>query len=127
MPAGCPVFSPLDGVVHSFANRELGGDYGPVIILRHELEAMEFHSLYGHLSQQSLQGLYEGKTITAGERIAWLGVRPGNGDWPPHLHFQLIRDMQNHRGDYPGVVRADELDFYRQNCPDPTPLLIATA
>jgi hypothetical protein len=48
-----------------------------------------------------------------------------NGNWPPHLHFQLIRDMQGKRGDYPGVVRADELAFYRDNCPDPMALLVS--
>ena len=124
MPAGSPVFSPLDGEVHSFANRQVSGDYGPVIVLRHELAGIEFYSLYGHLSEASLQALSEGKAIGAGERIAQLGARPVNGNWPPHLHFQLIRDMQGHHGDYPGVVRPDELDFFWQNCPDPTRLLV---
>ncbi len=124
MPAGSPVLSPLDGEVHSFANRQVSGDYGPVIILRHELEGCEFYSLYGHLSEASLQDLSEGKVIGAGERVAQLGARPANGNWPPHLHFQLIRDMQGHHGDYPGVVRPEELEFFRQNCPDPTRLLV---
>jgi murein DD-endopeptidase MepM/ murein hydrolase activator NlpD len=123
MPAGSPVLSPLDGEVHSFANRQVSGDYGPVIILRHELAGFEFYSLYGHLSEASLQDLSEGKAIGAGERIARLGARPVNGNWPPHLHFQLIRDMQGYHGDYPGVVRPDELEFFRQNCPDPTRLI----
>jgi murein DD-endopeptidase MepM/ murein hydrolase activator NlpD len=124
MPADTPLYAPLDGIVHSFANRQVSGDYGPVIILRHELDHFEFHSLYGHLSESSLQGLGEGKRIAAGERFAWIGARPGNGNWPPHLHFQLIRDMQGHRGDYPGVVRPVDLDFFRQNCPDPMPMLV---
>ncbi len=125
MPAGSAVFAPFDGEVHSFANRQVQGDYGPVIILRHELDGVEFHSLYGHLSEDSLDGLRDGKTVAAGERLARLGARAVNGNWSPHLHFQLIRDMQDYRGDYPGVVRPAELDFFRQNCPDPTPLLVA--
>ena len=125
MPAGTSLYAPLDGVVHSFANRRVQGDYGPVIILRHRLEGIEFHTLYGHLSEDSLEGLAEGKAIVAGERIAAIGARPGNGDWAPHLHFQLIRDMQGKRGDYPGVVRPQELDFFRENCPDPVDLLLA--
>jgi len=124
MPADTPLYAPLDGIVHSFANRQVSGDYGPVIILRHEIDHFEFHSLYGHLSESSLQGLSEGKRIAVGERFAWIGARPGNGNWPPHLHFQLIRDMQGHRGDYPGVVRPADLDFFRQNCPDPMPMLV---
>lgn len=126
MPADSAVYAPLDGRVHSFANRQVRGDYGPVIILRHELGGVEFHSLYGHLAEASLQGLSAGKVIHAGELLARMGPRPVNGNWAPHLHFQLIRDMQGHRGDYPGVVRADELDFFRQNCPDPMTLLVSS-
>lgn len=124
MPAETPLYAPLDSIVHSFANRQVSGDYGPVIILRHELDSFEFHSLYGHLSNSSLRGLSEGKRISAGEQFARIGARPGNGNWPPHLHFQLVRDMQGNRGDYPGVVRPLDLEFFRQNCPDPTPLLL---
>ncbi len=124
MPAGTPVHAPLEGVVHSFANRRVRGDYGPVIILAHELDGAVFHSLYGHLDEASLNGLSEGAAVASGAQVARIGPRPVNGDWTPHLHFQLIRDMQGIRGDYPGVVRADEVSFYRANCPDPTPLLI---
>jgi len=125
MPEGTPVYAPLDGEVHSFANRAVAGDYGPVIILRHRLRDFEFHTLYGHLGLASLDGLCEGKAIAQGQRFAEIGPRPINGNWTPHLHFQLIRDMQGIRGDYPGVVRPAELDFYRENCPDPMPLLVA--
>ncbi len=126
MPAETPLCAPLDGVVQSFANRQVSGDYGPVIILRHELDGFEFHSLYGHLSVSSLPGLSEGKRISAGEQFARIGSRPGNGNWPPHLHFQLIRDMQGYRGDYPGVVRPADLEFFRQNCPDPRTMPMPT-
>jgi len=124
MPAETPLYAPLGSVVHSFANRQVSGDYGPVIILRHELDGLEFHSLYGHLSVSSLHGLSEGKRISAGEQFARIGARPGNGNWPPHLHFQLIQDMQGNRGDYPGVVRPSELEFFKQNCPNPLALLL---
>jgi len=124
MPAGTVLYAPLDGEVHSFANRQVDGDYGPVIILRHRIEDTEFHTLYGHLSEASLDGLADGKPVGAGERLAEIGARPRNGNWVAHLHFQLIADMQDYRGDYPGVVRPGEVDFYRRNCPDPMPLLL---
>ncbi len=125
MPAGTAVYAPLPGTVQSFANRAVAGDYGPVIILRHELQGVEFHSLYGHLGLVSLEGLTEGRSFRQGEKVAEIGPRPINGNWTPHLHFQLVRDMQGMKGDYPGVVRADELDFYAENCPDPMSLLVS--
>lgn len=124
LPAGTPVYAPLSGRVHSFANRAVAGDYGPVIILRHQWQGFGFHTLYGHLGLASLDGVMDGKAVRQGEKIGEIGPRPVNGNWTPHLHFQLIRDMQGARGDYPGVVREDELAFYRQNCPDPMPLLL---
>jgi len=124
MPAGTVIRAPLAGEVQSFANRQVFGDYGPVIILRHELDQAEFHTLYGHLSESSLEGLSVGKSFAAGEALARIGPRPGNGNWPPHLHFQLIRDMQGFQGDYPGVVRPADLEFFKSNCPDPMALLV---
>jgi murein DD-endopeptidase MepM/ murein hydrolase activator NlpD len=125
MAAGTPLYAAADGVVQSYANRQVYGDYGPVIVLRHRINAFEFHSLYGHLNEASLDGLHEGKPFAAGEKIAEIGSRPLNGNWSPHLHFQLIRDMQGNRGDYPGVVRSADLDFYKKNCPDPSILIVS--
>jgi hypothetical protein len=48
-----------------------------------------------------------------------LGTFEENGGWPPHLHFQIIRDMEGFLGDYPGVAKKSELDHYQNNCPDP--------
>ena len=124
MPAGTALYAPLDGEVHSFANRQTDGDYGPVIILRHRLAGRVFHTLYGHLSEASLNGLADDQPVSAGVKLAEIGARPRNGNWIAHLHFQLIDDMQDYHGDYPGVVRPRDLEFYRRNCPDPTPLLL---
>ena len=124
MPAGTPVHAPLAGEVYCFANRQGEGDYGPVIILRHELDGIFFHSLYGHLTESSLDGLSRGMAVDAGAPIAAIGDRPRNGDWPPHLHFQLIRDLQGLDDNYPGVAHAADLDFYRVNCPDPGALIV---
>jgi murein DD-endopeptidase MepM/ murein hydrolase activator NlpD len=64
-----------------------------------------------------------GQTIAKGERMATLGLPPINGDYAPHLHFQIIIDMENKKGDYPGVCSSKTLAFYLQNCPDPNLLL----
>ena len=51
--------------------------------------------------------------------IAEFGMRFENGNWPPHLHFQLIMDMEGWTGDYPGVCKFSEKDKWLANCPDP--------
>ncbi|UII25285.1 peptidoglycan DD-metalloendopeptidase family protein [Fulvivirga maritima] len=121
--AGTPIHSPLAGRIHSFADNAVPGDYGPTIIVEHELENHTFYLLYGHLSKTSLEGKYIGKTIKKGEQIATLGAFEENVHWPPHLHFQIIKDLQGKQGDYPGVAKPSEKDFYLNNCPNPNLVL----
>ena len=116
--AGTPVFAPIGGVVHSFAFNDHFGDYGATIILQHQLKAKTFHTLYGHLSLKDIEHLKEGKFINEGETIAHFGETNENGHWPPHLHFQIIIDMPNKSGDYPGVCKFSEREKYLANCPD---------
>jgi murein DD-endopeptidase MepM/ murein hydrolase activator NlpD len=116
-------YAPLDGVVHSFKNNDLAFDYGGTIILEHERNGQRFHTLYGHLSLKSLEGLKKGMKIKAGSPICQIGNWHENGGWPPHLHFQIINDMQNLEGDYIGACAEKEMDFYLNNCPNPMDLL----
>ena len=46
-----------------------------------------------------------------------------NGDYAPHLHFQIIKNIADYEGDYPGVSSKNDLDFYSANCPDPNLVL----
>jgi peptidoglycan LD-endopeptidase LytH len=121
--AGTPVMSPLDGIVHSFAFNNNDSDYGATIILTHHLDGVSLHTLYGHMSLNSLKNLEEGRHIRRGEVIAEFGMRFENGNWPPHLHFQVIADMQGWKGDYPGVCRYSERQQWLDNCPDPDLIL----
>jgi len=118
-PAGTPVYSPFDGKVHSFQDNNNLGDYGPCIILEHNLDGLTLYSLYGHLSRKSLEGLTVGMAVNKDQQIATLGNNIENGQWPPHLHFQLMFDMEGKQGDYPGVCKYSEMEKYRANVPDP--------
>ena len=71
----------------------------------------------------SIAALEVGQHIKAGEVIGFLGSSKINGDYPPHLHFQIIKDLQGNFGDYPGVCNSRSLDFYKNNCPDPSLIL----
>jgi murein DD-endopeptidase MepM/ murein hydrolase activator NlpD len=120
------VLAPIDGKVHSFKNNIGLGDYGPTIILEHEVENEKFYTLYGHLSLESINGLSVGKQFKRGEQIATLGNAAVNGDYAPHVHFQIIQDIEDYWGDYPGVCNSNDLNFYIENCPDPNLLLKIT-
>lgn len=121
--AGTPVFAPMDGTVHSFQDNANFGDYGPTIILEHHTPNGTLYSLYGHLTRKSLDGLYAGKPVVVGETIAEIGPHPENGDWPPHLHFQLMTNMRGLRGDFPGVCSLADREKMLAICPDPNTLL----
>jgi murein DD-endopeptidase MepM/ murein hydrolase activator NlpD len=121
--AGTPVFAPLPAKVHSFQNNSSFGDYGPTIILEHEIEGETFYTLYGHLSPESIKNLEVGQAIRQGAKIATLGTTDINVGYPPHLHFQIIRDMQGRKGDFPGVCSHEEREEYLALCPDPNLLL----
>lgn len=120
------VLAALDGKVHSFKNNIGLGDYGPTIILEHEVENEKFYTLYGHLSLESIKNLSVGKQFKKGEKIATLGSAAVNGDYAPHLHFQIIQNIEDYWGDYPGVCNSNDLNFYIENCPDPNLLLKIT-
>ena len=121
--AGTKVLVPIDGKVHSFNNNSDSGNYGPTIILQHEIESTSFYTLYGHLSLESLEGLKKGMRFKMGEELATLGAPEINVNYAPHLHFQMIKDIQEYEGDYPGVCSQKELHFYKKNCPNPNLLL----
>jgi murein DD-endopeptidase MepM/ murein hydrolase activator NlpD len=118
-PKGTAVCAPLPGKVHSFKDNNQSGDYGPTIILEHVLGNEQFYSLYGHLSRDSIQELKVGQMILRGEVFAYLGGPDVNVDWPPHLHFQLIYDLEGKKGDYSGVCFDREKKKYLKNCPNP--------
>ena len=122
-PAGTPIYNFYDAEVHSFQFNDHFGDYGATIILKYNIEGVEFHALYGHLSLNSLSGLQVGQKIPSGREFADFGIPEENGYWPPHLHFQLIADLGGRVGDFPGVARPSEREMWAALCPDPNLVL----
>ncbi|HRN46046.1 MAG TPA: peptidoglycan DD-metalloendopeptidase family protein, partial [Flavobacterium sp.] len=124
--AGTPVLAALDGFIHSFNYNTGVGDYGPTIIIEHKIKNQHFHTLYGHLSLESISNINIGDPVLKGMQIATLGDAAVNGDYSPHLHFQIIEEIPNKFGDYPGVSTKSDLNYYLKNCPDPNLLLKIT-
>jgi murein DD-endopeptidase MepM/ murein hydrolase activator NlpD len=84
---------------------------------------VEFYTLYGHLSRTSIKDLNKNTQITKNQCIGYLGDFTVNGDYAPHLHFQIMKDIEDYEGDYPGVCSQNNLAFYSANCPDPNLVL----
>ena len=122
-PPGTPVYAPLGGMVHSFAFNNNPGDYGVTIILSHQLDGRQLYTLYGHLSLEDLKTAKEGNYVVGGQLLAHFGQPHENGNWPPHLHFQIIEDIGLYEGDYPGVCKASEAEQWLCNSPDPELIL----
>jgi murein DD-endopeptidase MepM/ murein hydrolase activator NlpD len=119
-----PIFAPMKGFVHSFQNNKGFGDYGPTIIMEHnEAKLGKFYTLYGHLSVNSIIHLEVGRVFNEGDQIAEIGNFPENGDWPPHLHFQVMKSLEGNSGDFPGVCSKGNLEHYSGICIDPMEFL----
>ena len=118
--AGTPVFAPLDGKVELIANNARELDYGPMLVLQHEHKSGdEFFTLYGHLGAEVLEDLVAGQLVNAGQQIATVGSPPQNGNWPPHLHFQVILDLKDHSVDFPGVACESQQEYWLGLSPSP--------
>ncbi|MCV9928206.1 peptidoglycan DD-metalloendopeptidase family protein [Flavobacterium sp. LS1R49] len=124
--AETPVLAAFNGTIHSFKNNIGLGDYGPTIILKHEIENHIFYTLYGHLSLKSIINLKVGSVFKKEQILGTLGKSDVNGDYAPHLHFQIIKNIGENLGDYPGVCSKTNLDYYVNNCPNPNLLLKIT-
>jgi 4-aminobutyrate aminotransferase-like enzyme/Ser/Thr protein kinase RdoA (MazF antagonist) len=121
---GTPVRAPLDGVVHAVAVNTAPLDYGPLVILRHATDdGLEFFTLYGHLARETFDELQPGQRIARGQPFANIGDVNENGGWAPHLHFQVILDLLDHRTDFPGVAHASQRKLWASLSPDPNVLL----
>jgi len=121
--AGTPVLAALDGILYGFDFNAGKGNYGPTIILKHTIENQTFYTLYGHLSIESIENMEIGTVFKKGQPLATLGNSSINGGYSPHLHFQIIKNIEANFSDYPGVCSKKTLDYYLENCPDPNLLL----
>lgn len=120
---GTTILTPLPAVVHSLADNAGLGDYGPTIILEHDLSGSRFFTLYGHLSRKTLRSLKRRQTLAAGTTLGTVGDVHENGGWPPHLHFQVICGDPPEGGDFPGVAAPAERERFLGLCPDPNLIL----
>lgn len=117
-PEGEPVFAIADGEVLGAVDNNNPLDYGPTVVIEHEVDGFKFFALYGHLDRASLSILKNGTLVQKGDAVASIGSMGENGGWIPHLHFMLGISKPNGI-DMPGVCAPEEVDIYRRLHPDP--------
>jgi len=119
LPAQTPVYAILDGEIVTTVNDVDDKSYGGLIILKHEVEGITFFTLYGHLSVASVLGKKLGDTIKKGDCIGKLGNSNENGNWVPHLHFQVLLSRLDLKNDFPGVAYHNQINVWKSICPNP--------
>ena len=113
------VHTPFGGEVIISHNNDYHKDYGPTLVLKHQLDDLLFYTLYGHLSRDSLRMSPKGRVLQAGEELGYIGSEEENGHWLPHLHFQLITDLLGETENYNGVAFPSEIEKWKNLCPNP--------
>lgn len=120
LPANTPIHAICDGEIFSFADNAIDKDYGPTIIIKHKIRnEFYFYTLYGHLSKESLVSLKKGTIIKKGDMVGSIGNNKENGNWPPHLHFQILLELLVHDTNFPGVCSPGQLPVWSSLCPNP--------
>ena len=121
-PVGTPCMGFMDGEISHFGYNPAAGDYGNVVITKHDIGGGPVWALYGHLDAASIVDKRVGQIVESGDVIAWFGAFEENGGWEPHLHFQLsLVEPETH--DMPGVVAPGEREYSLEIYPDPRNVL----
>jgi len=119
LPEQTPVHALFDGEVMIVTNDAGYKEYGGLIVLKHTIDELEFYTLYGHLSIESVEKINIGDTIKKSEEIGKLGNSNENGNWAPHLHFQIVLSLLDYKNDFPGVAFHNQIEVWKSICPDP--------
>jgi len=119
LASGTPVHAMLEGEVVVAVHEEGNKAYGGLIILKHKTPDFDFYTLYGHLSQKSIAEKQLGQNLKKGDCIGFLGSAHENGNWAPHLHFQIMLSLLDYKNDFPGVAYFNQIRVWKSICPDP--------
>ncbi|OUR94575.1 peptidase M23 [Flavobacteriales bacterium 34_180_T64] len=127
LPHQSPVHALIDGEVIIAVNDAGDKEYGGLVVLKHKTDNFEFYTLYGHLTVSSATNQKVGDQIKKGNLIGLIGNYPENGNWAPHLHFQVLLTILDYTSDFPGVSYFNQLDVWKSLCPDPNLLFKSKA
>ena len=121
-PLGTDVYAPLPGEVVQSYYEEGDGNYGALIVLKHNINDCTFYSLYGHLNRSILPKV--GTKVNKGEKFAKIGDFNENGNWFHHVHLQVFTEKGYNDGWVSkGYCSGKDLPRISKLCPNPIFLL----
>ena len=115
---GTEITNLFDGIVDTISIDKNEKGYGGLIIIKHKINDFSFYTLFGHLSTNKFN-YNVGDFLKKGALIGIVGNKIENGNWVPHLHFQLLLSKLNYRQDFPGVSYYSEIEIFKSLCPNP--------
>jgi 4-aminobutyrate aminotransferase-like enzyme/Ser/Thr protein kinase RdoA (MazF antagonist) len=119
LPENTAVHALFDGEVVIVENDFGDKEYGGLIVLKHQQKDWCFYTLYGHNTPKSVLKHAIGAVIKKGEQVAVLANYPENGNWAPHLHFQVMLSLLDYKTDFPGVAYLNQIEVWKNLCPNP--------
>jgi 4-aminobutyrate aminotransferase-like enzyme/Ser/Thr protein kinase RdoA (MazF antagonist) len=124
-PAGTPVLAPWPGRIAMIGNDTSIDGFGGIIVLEHESGTPHrFWTFYGHLSPAGLSDKANGVPVERGAPIGVLGVPEENGNWPPHVHMQLMTALCFDRPEaIIGLSLRSQWDLWESIFPNPNGIL----
>lgn len=127
LPENTPIHTLFEGEIICAVHQKDYKGYGGFIILKHTFNNLKFYTLYGHLSEKSTLQHKTGNTLKKGDNIGVLGNYEENGNWVPHLHFQIMLSLLHFKNDFPGVALESEITYWKSICPNPNLLFKSAA
>jgi hypothetical protein len=117
-PLHTKLYAPLPGKIVLREYEEGVGNYGGMVVIKHDINNAVFYSLYGHLSKKSLQK--SDPLVKAGDEIGEIGDIDENGSWSYHTHLQTLTEKGFSEGWlHKGYCAADDLATISDYCPNP--------
>lgn len=121
-PLNTEIFSILDAEVVISEYESGDGNYGGMLVLKHNINDYIFYTLYGHLNVKYLPNI--GTNIKKGDIIGKLGDFNENGNWFYHTHLQVLTEIGYKNGwVHKGYCSDKDLPYIGNLCPNPIFLL----
>lgn len=116
-PVGFELFAPLAGEIVVSEYEAGAGNYGGMVVVKHEVEKQTFYTVYGHLNKDKLPVL---GLIQKADRIGFLGEMDSNGGYFYHVHLQVLTEVGFKKGfTNKGYATLEDFQKIEKYCLDP--------